>query len=770
MEYIIWSMPMMVLRGITIMPGASTHLDVVNKDSCEAATAAMKNDGKIFLVTSKNISVDDKNPDLYNIGITAKIKQFIKLPNKSLRILLETEKRGRLVSYCKEDGYFNGDIEIIEESNASNMSKQEHETYLRMVMEKLVQAFSNGLGTNKLVYKNLLTIKDLGVLTDGVADFIPMPFEKKQEILEAIDLKERVLKLLQLIEEELDIIAIRNDIKEKLQDCVNKHQKEYVLREQLKVIKKELGEDDIEESADELTERLHNSGAPEEVKEKLAKEINRYKAIPQMSAESGILLNYIETLLDYPWGKSSDENENLEKAIKILEKDHYKLSEVKDRIIDYLAVHIMNKKGNMPIICLVGPPGTGKTSIAKSIASATNKEYIRMSLGGVRDEAEIRGHRKTYIGAMPGRIAQSIAKTKTDNPLILLDEVDKVSSDYKGDVSSALLEVLDGEQNNKFYDHYFEVPIDLSKVLFVATANDASLIPGPLLDRMEIIEISGYTEDEKYHIAKLYLVDKAREKNGLKKSSFKINSGAIRYIIRHYTREAGVRSLERTIDKLCRKACRMILTGETDSVKIDKKMVVEMLGPEKYKDDSHDFSNKIGAVRGLAWTAVGGVTLDIEVNVMPGNGQLQLTGKMGDVMKESAIAGMSYIRALKESEELGEDFYEKHDIHIHIPEGAIPKDGPSAGITMATALYSAIFNKPVKGRLAMTGEITLRGNVLAIGGLKEKLLAAKSIGIKDVIIPESNVSNLEEAGEEVTEGMNIIPVSTMKQVLEHALA
>lgn len=769
MEYIIWSMPMMVLRGITIMPGASTHLDVVNKDSCEAATAAMQNDGKIFLVTSKSATVDEKNPDLYSIGVTAKIKQFIKMPNKTLRILLETEKRGRLVSYCREDGYFNGDIELIEESNASNMSKQEYETYLRMVIEKLMQAFSNGLGTNKLVYKNLLRMKDLGVLTDGVADFIPIPFEKKQALLEAIDLKERVLKLLQVIEEELDIVAIRNDIKEKLQDCVNKHQKEYVLREQLKVIKKELGEDDIDESADELAERLNNCGAPDEVKEKLTKEINRYKAIPQMSAESGIILNYIETLLDYPWDKSSDENDNLEKAIKILEKDHYKLTEVKDRIIDYLAVHIMNKKGNMPIICLVGPPGTGKTSIAKSIASATNKEYIRMSLGGVRDEAEIRGHRKTYIGAMPGRIAQLIAKTKTNNPLILLDEVDKVSSDYKGDVSSALLEVLDSEQNNKFYDHYFEVPIDLSKVLFIATANDASMIPGPLLDRMEIIEISGYTEDEKYNIAKLYLVDKAREKNGLKKSSFKINSSAIKYIIRHYTREAGVRSLERTIDKLCRKACRMILTGEADSVKIDKKMVAEMLGPEKYKDDSHDFSNKIGAVRGLAWTAVGGVTLDIEVNVMPGNGQLQLTGKMGDVMKESAIAGMSYIRALKESEELGDDFYEKHDIHIHIPEGAVPKDGPSAGITMATALYSAIFNKPVKGRLAMTGEITLRGNVLAIGGLKEKLLAAKSIGIKNVIIPESNVSNLEEVGEEVTEGMNIIPVSTMKQVLEHAL-
>lgn len=770
MDNINWSMPMMILRGICIMPSTSTHLDVLNKESCEAATAAMKSDGMIFLVTAKSSVVDEKKePDLYSVGVTAKIKQFIKLPNKTVRVLLETKERGRIVSYYKEDGFYDADVEIINENVNLNMSKQEEETYRRMIIEKLKMAYTNGLGTNKILYKNLLAIKDIAMLADGVADFIPAPFEKKQEILEAIDIKERVIKLIRIIEEELEIVSIRNDIKEKLQECVNKHQKEYVLREQLSVIKKELGEDDVEETADELMDRLNSCNAPKEVYEKLEKEIKRYRSIPQMSAENGIILNYIETLLDYPWDISSVENNDLSKAIDILEKDHYKLSEVKDRIVDYLAVHIMNSKGNMPIICLVGPPGTGKTSIARSIASATNKEYIRMSLGGVRDEAEIRGHRKTYIGAMPGRIAQLISKTKTNNPLILLDEVDKVSSDYKGDVSSALLEVLDSEQNNKFQDHYFEVPIDLSKVLFIATANDASMIPGPLLDRMEIIEISGYTEDEKYNIAKLYLVNKAREKNGLKKNQFKINSGAIKHIIKYYTREAGVRGLERMIDKVCRKACRMILTGKADSVKVDKKMVEEMLGPAIYKDDSHDLTNKVGLVRGLAWTAVGGVTLDIEVNVMPGNGQLQLTGKMGDVMKESAIAGLSYIRSMKESEVLGEDYYEKHDIHIHIPEGAVPKDGPSAGITMATALYSAIFNKPVKGKLAMTGEITLRGNVLAIGGLKEKLLAAKSIGIKNVIIPKTNVVNLEEIGEDIISDMNIIPVSTMDEVLKNAL-
>lgn len=769
MGNIVWNIPMIILKNVVVMPESSSHMDVINKESCQAVTNAMKGDCKIFMVTCKQAEQNVAVPDVYSMGVVGKIKQFVKMPNKTIRILIEVEKRARLVSYYKEDGYFNADVEFVTSEEVLDIEEKEQQTLQRMLEDRLKQAFTNGLGTNKLLFQKLQGIKELDKLIDGIAEFIPAPYTKKQELLEILNVKERAIRLLQIIEEELEIISIRHEIQEKLKDCVNQHQREYVLREQMKVIKKELGEDNIEEAADEYEKKLESLVVTDEVREKLRKEISRYKSIPQMSAESGVISNYIETLLDYPWDISSEENDDLKKAIRILENDHYGLDEVKERIIDYLAVHILNKKGNMPIICLVGPPGTGKTSIAKSIAAATGKKYIRMSLGGVRDEAEIRGHRKTYIGAMPGRIAQSITKAGTNNPLILLDEVDKVSSDYKGDVSSALLEVLDGEQNHKFYDHYFEVPIDLSKILFVATANDASAIPGPLLDRMEIINISGYTSNEKYNIAKLYLVDKAREKNGLTKNNFKINSDAIRYIIRHYTREAGVRGLERTIDKIARKACREILTGDVSCVKVDKNMVIAMLGPEKYRDDKQNLGNKVGAVRGLAWTSVGGVTLDIEVNIMPGTGKLQLTGKMGDVMKESATAGLSYIRSLKESKALGEDFFEKHDIHIHIPEGAVPKDGPSAGITMATAIYSALFDKPVQGKLAMTGEITLRGKVLAIGGLKEKLLAAKSIGIKNVIIPESNMKDLSEISEEITNGLTILPVSDMRQVLGYAL-
>lgn len=771
MDNIVWNRPMIVLNNIVIMPDTSSHLDVISKESCEAVANAMKGDCSILLVTAKEVKENSKVPDLYPIGVTAKIKQYLKMPNKTVRILIEAEKRARIVSFYKEDGAYNADFEYIDTEETNHLDEVEEKTLIRMLTDKLRQAFANGMGTNKLLYKKLLTVDDLAKFADGVTEFIPAPYTKKQEILETLDVKERVMKILQTMDEEMEILAIRQEIQEKLQDCVNKHQREYVLREQMKVIKKELGEDDnTEKAADEYMERLQNLTAPEEVKEKLTKEISRLRALPPMAAESGILTNYIETLLDYPWGKSSKENDNLEKAIKILERDHYGLEEVKERIIDYLAVHILNEKGNMPILCLVGPPGTGKTSIARSIATATGKEYVRMSLGGVRDEAEIRGHRRTYIGAMPGRIAQSIAKTKTENPLVLLDEIDKVSSDYKGDVSSALLEVLDSEQNNKFYDHYFEVPIDLSKVLFIATANDASLIPGPLADRMEMIEISGYTENEKFNIAKLYLVNKAIERNGLTKKQFKINGSAIKYIIRHYTREAGVRDLERNIDKICRKACRMILTEQVETVKVTKDMIPQLLGTEKYMDDSYDLTNKVGSVRGLAWTAVGGVTLNIEVNIMPGNGSIQLTGKLGDVMKESAVTGLSYIRTMKESETLGEDYFEKHDIHIHIPEGAVPKDGPSAGITMATAIYSAIFNKPVRGDLAMTGEITLRGSVLPIGGLKEKLLAAKTIGIKKVLIPEMNRRDLNDISTEITDGLDITCVKTMEQVLSLALA
>ncbi len=575
---------------------------------------------------------------------------------------------------------------------------------------------------------------------------------------------------LSIIEEELAVLEIRNDIQAKLKDGMNKHQREFVLREQMRLIRKELGEDDdSEKMADLYLEKLSNIKASEEVVEKLEKEIKRYRNLPNMSPENSVVSNYIETLLDYPWGVESQENDSLEKATSILEGDHYGLEEVKERIIDYLAVRILNKKGNMPIICLVGPPGTGKTSIARSIAKATGKEYVRMSLGGVRDEAEIRGHRKTYIGAMPGRLARAITKAKTENPLILLDEIDKVGHDYRGDVSSALLEVLDSEQNNKFVDHFFEVPIDLSRVMFIATANDPSQIPRPLLDRMEIIDISGYTENEKLSIAKLYLVTKSAEKNGLTKKQIKINDGALKYIIKHYTKEAGVRDLERNIDKVCRKVCRMILTDDVEHVKVTKDNVMDLLGTEKYSGENKNLSDKVGSVRGLAWTAVGGVTLDIEVNVMPGKGNLTLTGSLGDVMKESAITGMSYIRTLPETKDLPEDFFEKNDIHIHIPAGATPKDGPSAGITMATALYSAIFGKKVSGKIAMTGEVTLRGDVLPIGGLKEKLLAAKSIGTKRVLIPQENVRDLADISEEITGGINIIPVSTMNEVLKNAL-
>jgi ATP-dependent Lon protease len=754
------------------MPSTSSHLDVVNKESCVSVSNAMKSDCQVFLVTAKNSEgkqPEDNMPDVYGMGVVAKVRQYIKLPNKTVRILLETDKRARLVSYHKEEGSYYADIEYVDEEIVDDISDVEKQTLIRMLSDKLKVAFANGLGTNKILFKQLLNVQNVVQLADGIAEYIPANYTKKQELLEELNVKERVMKLLKIMDEEYEIMTIRTEIQEKIKECVNKNQRDYVLREQLRVIKKELGEDNIEEAADDYVDRLENLKAPDEVKEKLRKEIDRYKATPQMSAESGIISNYIETLLGFPWGIRSEENNDLDKAIEILERDHYGLSEVKERIVDYLAVHILNNKGNMPIICLVGPPGTGKTSIAKSIANATGKEYVRMSLGGVRDEAEIRGHRKTYIGAMPGRIAQSIAKTKTENPLILLDEIDKVSSDYKGDVSSALLEVLDSEQNNKFYDHYFGVPIDLSNILFVATANDASLIPAPLLDRMEIIEISGYTENEKFNIAKLYLVDKARQKNGLTKQNCKINNAALKYIIKYYTREAGVRSLERCIDKVCRKVCRQILTENVECVNVTKDMVPEMLGIEKYMEDNKNLDNKVGSVRGLAWTAVGGVTLDIEVNVMPGTGNIQLTGKLGDVMKESAFTGLSFIRSMKEAETLGEDYFDKHDIHIHIPEGAVPKDGPSAGITMATALYSAIFNRAVKGKAAMTGEITLRGNVLPIGGLKEKLLAAKSIGIKKVIIPEANVRDLAEINSEITDKLEIIPVTTMKQVLDNVL-
>ena len=755
------------------MPGASSQMDMVNKESCNAVVKAMQGDGRIFMVAAKPGT--STVPELYNTGVIIKVKQIVKLPDKTMRVLIDVENRAELLDYGQEQlnaplkgKYYTCNIEPVEE--VTTEYSYETESLTRMLKDCLKKCFANGVGsTNKIVFRQLIGIEELGALTDGIAEFANIPYEKKQQLLETADVNSRAFLLMQFMDEELEIAEIRNEIQEKLKECVNKHQREYVLREQLKVIKKELGEDDSASQAALYEEKLDALKAPDEVKEKLKKELSRYKTMNPAMAESSVISNYLDALFEYPWSKSSKENTNLKKAIKILESDHYGLKEVKERIIDYLAVHILNGKGNMPIICLVGPPGTGKTSIAKSIAKATNKEYARMSLGGVRDEAEIRGHRKTYVGAMPGRLVQLITKTGTNNPLILLDEIDKVSSDYRGDVSSALLEVLDSEQNVRFNDHYFEVPVDLSNILFVATANDVSTIPGPLLDRMELIEISGYTATEKFHIAKLYLLDKARKNNGLTKTNFKVNDEAIRYIIRYYTREAGVRDLERNIDKLCRKACRLLLTEDIECVRVTKKNISEFLGTEKYRDEDTDLADKTGIARGLAWTAVGGVTLDIEVNVMPGNGQMQLTGKLGDVMKESAITGLSYIRSLKEARDLGDDYFEKHDIHIHIPEGAVPKDGPSAGITMATAIYSAIFDRPVCGSLAMTGEITLRGQVLPIGGLKEKLLAAKTIGVTRVIVPVMNKKDVMELDDEIISGLDICYAEHMDEVLSLAL-
>lgn len=759
------SMAMISLDDGAVMPGMSFYLDAVKKDACDAIGYAIKNGDCIFLAVPA--AVENGRPrSFHEIGVIAKINQLVRLQNKSMRVRLETMRRARLISYERDRYYM---CSVREVSDTNDLTEDETKAMIGLLRDRLHEAFARNMVKNKIFYQEIRMFNDVGKLVDSMADYLNISDEKRQELLGEPDVRKRAVRLVQIVDEELQISVIRSQIMEEVGRVNAENQRKYVLREELSVIKKELGEDGTDSNADEFEERLKRSGCSKEVCDRIEKEIRYYRSIPQNSSESSVSANYIDTMLDYPWNEATKDNDDIGTAIDILNRDHYGLEEVKERIIDYLAVHMLSGKGNLPIICLVGPPGTGKTSIARSIARATSRRYVRMSLGGVRDETEIRGHRKTYVGAMPGRIVQSMIKVGVNNPLMLLDEIDKVSSDYKGDVSSALLEVLDSEQNSEFADRYMGVPIDLSKVLFIATANDMSGIPGPLLDRMEIINISGYTENEKYHIARLYLVDKVRERNGLTKSRLKIDAGAIREIIRYYTREAGVRELERSIDKVCRKACRMILTDDSQVVKVTKKNVEEFLGARRYKDEQGNLKNKVGAVRGLAWTAVGGVTLEIEANVFPGNGSLQLTGKMGDVMKESAQAGMSYIRALDESKQLGEDYFTKHDFHIHIPEGAVPKDGPSAGITMATALYSAIFGIPVSGSFAMTGEITLRGEILPIGGLKEKLLAAKMVGVKKILIPAGNESDYLKLDDEIKSGIEVCMADSMKQVLKAVL-
>lgn len=728
------NMPAVALRGLTILPGMIAHFDISRERSLRAVEEAMEQDQKIYLVTQRNVdSEDPTQEDLYQMGIVADIKQVVRLQNDVVRILIDGISRAALLGFTGNEKYLEAEICYCD-SNADSLPEDLREAMLLGVREAF-HRYAAVIGKiSKELIRQIDQYEDLEKLIDYVTNNLPVSYELKQQVLEAEDINDRYQVIVSLLLSQVEVISIKNELQKKVKVRVDKHQKEYVLREQLGVIREELGEN-ADSEADEYEKKLSELDAPDYVKEKTKKEIKRFRNMSSSSSESTVERGYIETVLELPWNKMSVDNKDLDHAAQVLDDDHYGLKDVKERILEFLAVRNLTSKGESPIICLVGPPGTGKTSIARSIASALEKKYVRISLGGVRDEAEIRGHRKTYIGAMPGRIVNGLRQAGVSNPLMLLDEIDKVSSDYKGDTSAALLEVLDSEQNCRFRDHYIEMPVDLSEVLFIATANEVSGIPKPLLDRMELIEVSSYTENEKFHIAKEHLVEKQKSKNGIKKEQLTITDSALKDIIRLYTREAGVRSLERTIGKLCRKAAREIFKDSEAAVKVTKTNLKTYLGNPKYSPEKKNDHAEVGIVRGLAWTSVGGVTLEVEVNVLPGKGELVLTGKLGDVMKESAQAALSYVRSISEGYGIDAEFYTKHDIHIHIPEGAVPKDGPSAGITMAIAMLSAITDRAVRADVAMTGEITLRGRVLPIGGLKEKLLAAKVIGIKTVCIP-----------------------------------
>lgn len=757
------NMPAVALRGLTILPGMIAHFDISRERSLRAVEEAMEQDQKIYLVTQRNVNSEDPTQeDLYQMGIVADIKQVVRLQNDVVRILVDGISRAALLGFTGNEKYLEAEICYCD-SNADSLPEDLREAMLLGVREAFHRYAAVVGKISKELIRQIDQYEDLEKLIDYVTNNLPVSYEFKQQVLEAEDINDRYQVIVSLLLSQVEVISIKNELQKKVKVRVDKHQKEYVLREQLGVIREELGEN-ADSEADEYEKKLSELDAPDYVKEKTKKEIKRFRNMSSSSSESTVERGYIETVLELPWNKMSVDNKDLDHAAQVLDDDHYGLKDVKERILEFLAVRNLTSKGESPIICLVGPPGTGKTSIARSIASALEKKYVRISLGGVRDEAEIRGHRKTYIGAMPGRIVNGLRQAGVSNPLMLLDEIDKVSSDYKGDTSAALLEVLDSEQNCRFRDHYIEMPVDLSEVLFIATANEVSGIPKPLLDRMELIEVSSYTENEKFHIAKEHLVEKQKSKNGIKKEQLTITDSALKDIIRLYTREAGVRSLERTIGKLCRKAAREIFKDSEAAVKVTKTNLKTYLGNPKYSPEKKNDHAEVGIVRGLAWTSVGGVTLEVEVNVLPGKGELVLTGKLGDVMKESAQAALSYVRSISEGYGIDAEFYTKHDIHIHIPEGAVPKDGPSAGITMATAMLSAITDRAVRADVAMTGEITLRGRVLPIGGLKEKLLAAKVIGIKTVCIPKDNEKDLEEISKEITDGMEIVPVERFSQV------
>lgn len=769
MEDITIVMPAIALRGMSIMPGMIAHFDISRDRSLKAVEESMQADQKIFLVTQRDVDVEEPmQSDLYEMGIVAEIKQVVKLQNDVVRILIDGKSRAKLVGFTRCEDFLEAEI-CTYNTDLEGVPSDVREAMLVGVRESFEKYAAVVGKVNKELFRQIEKYDDIEKLIDFVTNNLPVSYAQKQKVLGTEDICDRYEVIVAILLKQINVAQIKNDFQQKVKKKVDKHQREYLLREQMSVIREELGEN-ADSEADEFLKKTESLNAPEEVRQKLKKEIERYRNLSGSSSESVVARGYIETLLELPWNDMSTDNTDLDRAEKILNDDHYGLSDVKERVLEFLSVRNLTNKGESPIICLVGPPGTGKTSIARSIAAALEKKYVRICLGGVRDEAEIRGHRKTYVGAMPGRIINALKTAGTANPLILLDEIDKVSSDYKGDTSAALLEVLDSEQNSRFRDHYVELPVDLSEVLFIATANSVSDIPKPLLDRMELIEVSSYTENEKFHIAKEHLVEKQKEKNGLKKDQLTITDSALRDVIRYYTREAGVRGLERTIGKICRKAARQIYQKNEESIKIKKNNIKDYLGNVKYMPEKKSDKADIGIVRGLAWTSVGGVTLEVEVNVLPGKGELALTGKMGDVMKESAQAGLSYIRSISDKYDIKPEFYKEHDIHIHIPEGAVPKDGPSAGITMATAMLSAITQKPVRADIAMTGEITLRGRVLPIGGLKEKLLAAKNIGIKTVCIPKDNEKDLEEISNEITDGMEIIPVDRFEQVEKQAFA
>lgn len=762
-------LPAIALRGTTILPGMIVHFDVSRERSVKAIEAAMLHDQKIFLVTQ--IDPEVESPDLagvYHAGTIAYIKQVVKLPQNLLRVLVEGTGRATLVKFEQEFPFIRSEITPVDEEEMQ-MPEPVMEAMHRSLKELFHRyCMENGKVSKELVAQ-ILNINNVEELVEQIAVNIPLSYQNKQKILEALTLEERYEVLGAILGNEIEIMQIGRDLQKKVKARIDKNQREYILREQLKLIREELGEDNTADDAEEFKKKLKELQAGDEVKEKIGKEIERFKNTNSNVSENAVLRGYIETMLALPWEKKSTDSDDLKEAWKVLQEGHYGLKDVKERVMEFLSVRKLTHKGKSPILCLVGPPGTGKTSIARSIAEAMHKKYVRICLGGVRDEAEIRGHRKTYVGAMPGRITAALQQAGVSNPLMLLDEIDKTSSDYKGDTSAALLEVLDPEQNSRFMDHYIEVPQDLSEVLFIATANDVQGIPRPLLDRMELIEIAGYTENEKEHIAKEHLIPKQMEENGIERGKLTIQSAALKKIINNYTKEAGVRNLERTIGQICRKTARLIMEEDKKKVTVTSKNLSDFLGKEHFNYLMANKKDEIGISRGLAWTQVGGDTLQIEVNVMPGKGELMLTGQLGDVMKESAQAGITYIRSIASDYKVEPEFFQENDIHVHIPEGAVPKDGPSAGITMATAILSAIIKKPVRADLAMTGEITLRGRVLPIGGLKEKLLAAKYAKIKEVLVPAENKPDIQELDKEITDGLTITFVSSMKEVLNKAL-